>query len=355
MSTADFKMIRPLTVTDALLTSITVPETVAATYAGGTTYAAGDRVGLAPVYGAAQLVYESLSAGNVGNPLPVPPATTTAFWAYVSSVYPPYASGSSCGVGGIVSSVSTDVHLLYESLVAANTGNALTDTTKWMPLGSTNARAMFDVTYGSQTTQVDEIVFVITPGTIINSVFLGNLDASSVTVTQSVSGYTSTQALNSHQVLNWYDWYYEDIIHKNDVVFLDVPPYPASTLTITITSPGGTAGCGLCVVGKAATIGTTRWEVFAGIVSYSGTTTDGFGNTTFLARAGVKKLNLDVYVQPGFESEAHRLLSIYTDTPMVFIGSTEYDLLMLYGYLGEWSVPVSIVGKTAPIELRGLI
>ncbi len=354
MSTADFKMIRPISVTDALLTSTTVPETVADTYVSVFYYAIGDLAGLAPVYGAAQLVYESLSDNNVGNALPVPPATENAYWAYVASVYPPYASGSSCNTGGVVSSISSDIHLLYESLVDSNTGNALADTTKWMLLGATNANAMFDTTYGSQSTQADEIVVVLTPGTTINSVFLGNLDAASVTVTQSVSGYTSTQALNSHEVLTWYDWYYEDVVRQADAVFLDVPPYPASTLTITITNTGDTAGCGLCVIGKAATLGTTRWEVMGGVLSYSGTSTDGFGNTTFLARANLKRLNLEVNITEGYASEAHRLLTLFTDTPMVFIGSSENALTMLYGYLGTWEVPLSAEGKPAPIELRAL-
>jgi len=66
------RVIPKLPITDARLTSSTVPELVAATYAGGTTYAAGDRVGLAPVYGEAQIVYESLQAANIGHALPVP-------------------------------------------------------------------------------------------------------------------------------------------------------------------------------------------------------------------------------------------------------------------------------------------
>jgi len=359
MSAADFKMIRPLTITDAILTSTTVPETIAATYAGGTTYAAGDRAGLAPVYGDPQLVYESLSAGNVGNALPVPPATTTAYWKYVGTVYMPYASGSSCGIGGIVSSISTDVHLLYESLVAANTGNPLSDTTKW--LGSTaatqratNARAMFDTTYGSQTEAPDSIVTVLTPGALVNSIFLGNLSAASVTVAQSVSGWSQTIPLTSHPVTDWYSWFYEDILMLGDAAITEIPPYAASTLTVTVANAGATAKCGICVIGKSATLGKTQWELMGSYRSYSGTTTNTFGNTTFLARTGVKLLNLDVHIQAGYESEAFRLLTLYTDMPMVFIGSTDYNMAMVYGYLGNWSIPVSNSGKTAPIELIGL-
>ena len=51
-------------------------------YNAGTTYALGDVVNdTVYVQGEGYLVYTSLSAGNVGNPLPVYPAVATAFWS----------------------------------------------------------------------------------------------------------------------------------------------------------------------------------------------------------------------------------------------------------------------------------
>lgn len=350
MSAADFKMIRPLAVTDARLTSTNVPEAVAATYAGGTTYALGDRAGLAPVYGSPQIVYESLQNANTGHA-----QSDTDWWKVVGNVYPPYDSGLSCGLGGIVSSISADVHLLYESKQGANTGHPLTDTAWWLEISATNAHSMFDATYGRQTESAGSIAVVLTPGALINSLFLGNLDAASVTVAQSVSGWSRAVALNSHPVLSWYDWYYEDVIRQTDVTITDIPPYASGVLTITIDNTGGTAKCGLCVIGKSVTLGQTQWEVMGSLLSYSGTSTDAFGNTTFLARANAKRLNLNVQITPGFESEAFRLLTLYTDTPTVFVGSTEDAMATAYGYLGSWSVPLSNTGKTAPIEIKGLI
>ena len=43
-------------------------------------------------------------------------------------------------------------HHSYQSLVAANLGNALTDTSKWLDLGPTNRFAMFDNVNGTATT-----------------------------------------------------------------------------------------------------------------------------------------------------------------------------------------------------------
>ena len=343
-------MLRPVKVTDATLTSTSVPETVAPTYSGATTYSAGQRAGAAPVYGEAQIVYESLQNGNVGHPQ----ASSPTWWKVVGTVYPPYNSGSSCGIGGIVSNIGTNVHELYESQVAANTGNPLTDPTKWLLLGSTNARAMFDDTYGSQTAAPDSIVAVLSMGVLTTGVFLGNTEAVSVRLQQSVSGYDTTKYLNSHEVDNWYDWYYEDLVIQSNIYFADVPPYASSTLTLTISNPGSTAKCGIVVLGKPATIGTTQWELLGGFVSYSGTTVDGFGNPTFAPHGVVSRLNLDVLIPQGYESEALRILKEHVDTPTVFIGTTEYAMAMLYGSLSSAQIPVSITGKTAPIEILGL-
>lgn len=347
MSAAVFTMIPPLAVTDAVLTLTNVPESVVPTYVGGTTYDEGDRAGPAPVYGSPQLVWESLQNGNMGNA-----QVAGVWWKYVGIVYPVYDAGQTCALGGIVTDLAN--HVLYESLVAAN-GEALSDATKWLNIGSTNARAAFDSVYGSQTANGDTIVFELAPGVVVNNLFLGNIDGASIAIEQSGSGWSYTETLTSHPVLNWYDFYYSLPIRKTDVPITGIPPNPTGVLTVTIDNTGGTAKLGLCVVGKGVAIGTTQWEVIGGFLSYSGTTTDTFGNTKFLPRPGAKKLNLDVQIPPGFETEAHRLLALYTDTPMVFIGASQYGMTTAYGYLKSWQVPVSNSGKTAPIEIYGLI
>jgi hypothetical protein len=348
MSASDFKIVRPLAIAGGILSSTNIPESVAATYSTGTTYAAGALAGLAPTYGQPQIVWASKKNGNLNHPQVV-----GEWWRFAGIVYPAYNSGSSCNKGGIVTDLTN--HVLYESLVDSNTGNPLTDRTKWLNIGPTNAWAMFDDVYGSQSSSGEEIVFELTPGTIINTLFLGNLSGVEVTVSQSVSGWTETKSLIRHPVTNWYDFYYETPIQDTDVLFEGIPPVSTGVLTVKISAPAGTAKCGLCVAGKSARIGTTVWEVFGGILSYSGTTTDAFGNTKFLRRQAAKKLNLDIMIDAGFETEAHRLLTQYTDMPLVCVGTSEYGMAMVYGHIKSFSVPLSITGRPAPLEIHGLI
>lgn len=345
MSAADFRLIRPVAITDTKLTSSSVPEAVVTEYVAGTTYAAGDERGVTT--GTAQDVYQSLQAGNLGHA----PASSATWWKFLGRVYAAYVPGTYA-----LDAIVTDLpnHQLYQSLAASNTA-ALSDKTKWLPLGATNRWKMFDKAVNSQTSAPDSITIVMALGEVTNTLTLLNVASSEVVVSQSDSGYTSTKSLVRHDVLSWYDFYYEEPIRAGDVVFDDIPPYPLSTLTVTANNPGDNAAIGCCIGGKSRTIGKTQWGLTGGVLSYSTTNTDTFGNITMVKRDSSKRMNFDVYIPQGFESEAYRLLKLYTDVEMVFIGSTDYSMTITYGYLGQWSVPVSNSGKTAPIEVRGLV
>lgn len=344
---SDFKMLKPITITPAMLMATNVPEAVAQTWVSTTTYALDDLAGVAPIDGSPQGVYKSLQAANLNHAL-----TDTAWWEQLGIVYPDYNAAVSYNTGDTVSSN----HKLYESLTTGNLGNAVADTLSWLDVGATNLWTMFDPTYGSQTTNADSITLTLQPNKLLNTVYLGNLDAASVTITQVDSGFSETILLSSHPVLDWYSWYYTTIFKKEDIAITGIPPYSLSALNITINNQGGTAKLGIMLAGESVILGKTSWGVRGSLLSYSGTTTDTFGNTTFLKRANAKRLELDVYMLEGYEDVIFRLLTKYADMPMLFIGSSSYQLTMSYAYLGAWEIPINVgTSKPMSIELRGLI
>lgn len=347
MSASDFLLIRPIAMTDAILTSSSIPETVAATYSGATTYAAGDRAGPAPVTGQAQLIWESLQNGNTGNA-----QTEGAWWTYVGSVYPAYSAGTAYVTGDYAQDNTN--HLIYRKLTNG-TGDALTDATKWELIGSTNRWAMFDSKYQTVSSEGTEIEMVLTPGQLVTSLALLNTTGASATVVQSVSGYSRTISLVSHEVLSWYDFYYELPIRTGEAIFDDIPPYAASTLTVTIDNTGGTASVGVLVIGKQKVLGATQWEANRSISDYSRAVEADDGSVSLVQGNYSKRLNVDVRIEPGFESEATRILEEFRATPLVFVGSSEYSMTIIYGFLGGWFVPISNTGRPASIEIKGLV
>lgn len=344
---SDFRLVRPVTITDALLTSSTVPETTVTVYAGGTTYALGDIRG---VNGAnkSQIVYQSLQNSNTGHT----PASSPDWWQELGTVYETWNSGTAYVVGDIVTDTTT--HRLYEA-IQSGTNHAVTDEAYWLDAGPTNRWKCFDNGVATQTEKPESMVMVFTPGQVITTLAGLNAYGSTVTLTQSVSGYSETQSLVSHVVDNWRDFFYEELVLTGDFAFDNIPPYPASTLTLTIENEGDDVRLGCCMLGKARTLGTTQWGLTGSSLSYSTTTTDDFGNVTIVPRNKAKRLNFEVYIPSGLESEAYRILTEYMDTPIVIIGARDYSMTITYCYLGQWEVPITDSGRPATIETRGLV
>lgn len=245
-------------------------------------------------------------------------------------------------------------NFVFESLAAGNTA-ALTDKTKWLPLGITNRLKMFDKAVNSQTTAPDSLTVVVKAGQLANTLTLLNAAGAEVTVTQSESGYSRKVSMVSHNVTNWYDFYYQEPQWVGDITFGDVPPYINSLLTVHVKSPGNTAALGGFFFGRAKFIGTTQWGLRAGILSYSGEEEDEFGNVTLMPRDSAKKMNFEVSIPRGYEDEVYRFMRAADNVEMVAIASTNWSMTQSYGYLGQWEVPLGIEGEKMPVEWRGLI
>lgn len=243
-------------------------------------------------------------------------------------------------------------NFVFESLADGNTA-PLTEKTKWLPLGLTNRLKMFDKSVNSQTTAPNYLTVVVKPGRLATLLAVLNIAGSKVTITQSESGYSRSRSLVTHNVLSWYDWFYQEPQWVGDAVF-DVPPYINSLLTVHIESPGNEAALGGFFFGRPKFIGKTQWGLKAGILSYSGQDEDEFGNVTLLPRPSAKKMNFEVSIPQGYEDEVYRFMREADNIEMVAIASTDWSMTISYGYLGQWEVPLGIEGEKMPVEWRGL-
>lgn len=262
---------------------------------------------------------------------------------------------SSSGTGTHTFTVSS--HLLYESLTAANVGNVPYKTlnTSWLEIGTINKWRMFDAAYQSRTENVGTIDTTITCAGLVNAVAVLNSEGVSATITQVETGYTKTQSLRSHNVSNWYDWYFTEPLAVDDLIFQDIPPYVGGTLHVVIDGGVGVAKCGVMAAGELRAIGHTQWGASRSINDYSVTKEDEWGNINLIPRSFSQRLRIDVDIAKGNESNVTRLLESYRATPLVFVAAADYNMTYLYGFLGPWSVPLSNTNQRASIELKGLV
>lgn len=312
------QVIPPLIITDTVLTSSTVPEEVASTYAGGTTYAEGDLAGAAPVYGSPQTVWRSLQASNTGNA-----QVEGVWWTEAGDVYPVYDSGSSCDTGDIVTDLAT--HSLYESLVDTNTGNPLTDTTKWKFLGRTNRYKMFNYTRNLKTSAPSSLTVVLTPGKRINSIGLKGIIANSYTLTAtSVTGggtvYSATGSLNTRITVNWSGYFFGEFTTQPSLNFFDIPFFSDIIITLTLNSTSGNASIGAMVLGTFVYLGETQSSASSDILNFSTVDRDIDGNAILLQRRNIPKTRHRVLTAKTNVDKAISLRETLNATPALWYG-----------------------------------
>jgi len=339
------EVIPPIEITDARLTSTTIPEEVATTYSGGTTYSDEALAGLVSVYGAAQIVWRSLQASNTGNA-----QSEGAWWTKAGEVYPVYNSGSSCDIGGIVTDLST--HSLYESLVDSNTGYALTNTEKWKYIGKTNRFKMFDYKRNQRSTALGAITVVVTPDKRINSITIKGIIANSYSLTiTSVGGggtvYSSSGTLNTRVTANWSDYFYGEFTTKSSLAFSNIPLFTDAIITLTLTASSGNASVGSVVIGTAVYLGETQQSASSDILNFSSVDRDVDGNAILVPRRNIPKSRQRVLTEKSNVAKAIKIREELNASPAIWNGLTDsadgyFEAASILGFYRSFEIDMSM-------------
>lgn len=253
---------------------------------------------------------------------------------------------------------TTATHHSYESLVASNVGNALTDASKWLDLGPTNKFAMFDSVNGTATTGASIDVTVAVTGRS-DGLALLSMSATSVVVTMTAGAYgtvyNQTFSLQSDSgVDSWYDYFSENIVYKTDLVLTDLPLYTDPQVRAVITGTG-TVSCGTMQLGQTKDLGAAVYGARAGIQDYSKKDVDAFGNYTIVPRAFAKRTSLKLVTDNAQIDELHAMLADYRTTPAVWIGTDEYACTWVFGFYKDFAVEIAQLQKSyLTLEIEGL-
>lgn len=357
------RVIPPLTITDSILTSSSIPETAPAVYNSGTTYAIDVQVSVA---GASNLfsVYQSLANDNTGHA----PASSPTWWQLIGDVYGNYSSAITYTLGQRVNNPTT--HNVYELIVASSLNFPTSDTTKWLEIGPNNRWSMFDYKHGGKSVTGNTQTIVLTPGTRVDSLALINIEATSVNISMTAPGYSGeptrvvnswytylfspfvsadevynqTIELSTRLVTDLYTYFYNPFGYKNRVAVFDLPPITSAIITVTLSNEEGNVTLGNLVLGFGVYLGGVQYTVENDSLNFStiNRSFDG-GLTDLVQRRNVTKINGQSFIDSTLVNTVKRIRDDLNAVPAIWAGIEDitqdyYESLFILGLIRKFSI-----------------
>lgn len=289
MPQARLTLIRPITLTEAMVTAHSVTETEAV-YDAGTTYDADDivRYDGATTFGHDQ--FSSLQGSNTGN-TPVKWPETSAHW--------------------------------YDE-------------------GKTNKYQMFDLTTNAQTVGTSPMSVTLTPGQPVTGLGLDGLECDTVRVQVTGTDYDTTIRTRVRDVTGFYSFFTSTHRFRRAVTFFDLPGLVENPeIVITFTNDTGDAKCGGLAIGQIAEIGLS----LAGgssqrINSFSLFERDSIdaNRVRLQTRGSFREARVQVFVRQGRLNLLSHLFTELDNKPTFFaathaINHAWYDVFVIRGVL----------------------
>ena len=379
-------IIDPIAITDLVLTSTNVAETDYSAYNSGTSYALGDKVILTTAtstvtFSIASPCVVTWAAHGLADRTPIyftssgnlPSGIVSGTQYYVVAVdtgtfqLSTTLGGASLTTSGSQSGTHTavaQIHKIFESLQAANTAHypsAAASSTWWQDNGSTNARKMFDTASSTQTTNGSSIVVTLDPVVIVNAIYLGGVEADSVTVTvtDDIEGvvYTETQSMvMSNSNSSFWNWYFKRLKYKTVFVSTQLPSYINATITVTITKTGGVAKCGMLALGTIEEVGLSQYGIGSDIKDYSTTQFNFDGSSTTTERGFAKRMSVDVVLNNDVIDSVYNTLVQFRQKNVVWVGSELYESTIVYGKFSSFKNVIPDVSYSKmSLQIDGVI
>lgn len=230
----------------------------------------------------------------------------------------------------------------------------------WLRLGYVNRWRMFRDGSDSVTTNTAAITVTMDFAAVVTTIGLLGLSADSaqLIMTDGVEGevYNETISLTDIAAIDWWEYFFTTYDSMDTALFEDIPPYPDAVLVLTIsrTNPLDDASCGRVVAGPIAELGVTNYGTDVGIVDYSIRERDEFGNLQIVPRRTVKRVGYDVTLESILVDYVQRALSKISATPALFIGDHTYESTIVFGLYRDFTINLSGVSTSAAtIEVEG--
>ncbi|MDP1664140.1 MAG: hypothetical protein Q8L79_03360 [Methylobacter sp.] len=335
------RVIPPVIITDEKFISSTLPEVASAAYNGATTYALYAKSSVA---GALGLIteYASLQAANTGHA----PAASPTWWKKLGDTYQVFSMVATYALGERV--IDPVAHLVYESLVDDNVGNALTaavEPLKWLLVGFTNKWAMFDSKSNAPTIAPGSHTFTIAPGERCDSILLYGMVANNLEIVGTNGGvviYNYSENLNEREVFDGRDYCFKPFSTKPTVIRFNIPLYSGTEFTITLSVTTGNTSLVHCIMGLSVYVGDVHYNAKCSGDNYSTVDRKFDGNINkMIPRRNVPTNSLTIDIDRSKCRMLRKLIEILNGTVAVLSGVDDdsdgyFDPLLIVGFITHY-------------------
>lgn len=279
---------------------------------------------------------------------------------------PEWVAGYGYASGDEVHLVST--HRRYRSATGSNVGNnPATSTAQWVDVGPTNRWAPFDGAMGSAVqTSAATLRYTLRPGQAVTALaLLGLQGAISVRVVMRDAGtvvHDTEVSLAASTVSDWYEYFSAPFVWRDRVLIDGLPLYAVADLEITVTGNGvDPIRCAAILPGSGYSFGATYGGALAGVkagwIDYSRAVEDEFGVVALVPRQRVPKLSVSFVLQPAEFARVWTALESLASIPLVVSVSEaqNLDALTFLGWFREPQVDLRTAGLYyCSMDFRGL-
>lgn len=267
----------------------------------------------------------------------------------------------SASAGGAAINTSGTQSGVHTATAGQNIGRALTDTTYWLPKGATNSWKMVDPYNNTQTENPEAIVQIVRPQAIVQSLYLGNLDADEIVITgvDPTDGVVYSETTNlviSNSGSSLFNWIFKRIRRRKQFCTLTLPLYYAASFEVRINKPGGIAKCGMFCIGPLEDVGLSQWGLEAEIKDYSSTKFNFDGTSKTELRGYSKRMSLDVVLENDVIDQVHERLIDFRQKTVVFIGIEQFDLSVICGVYSSFKTVIPDISHSkCVLQIEGKV
>ena len=248
--------------------------------------------------------------------------------------------------------IKSSTHRVYEVVAVPST----TDTPEvgilalpptWVDVGPTNKWAMFDSSNSTATTDNLALNIGVTPTSLVNSIAGFAIDGASslsVTVSNGISDVYSKDIFmrDNSERADWYQFFFSPIIAINRFILTDLPPVISKLVTVSMLGSGDIK-LGNLVIGSYSDLGTavhgTSWQG----LDFSIRTPDGFGGFEIIRRRTADIMDYDCTLPKSKFSYTKSLLKSLSQVETVWIGNhlDINDGTAVFGYHNDSQINIS--------------